>query len=72
MARYSTRDEARQYVVDTLGEHADEFDVDAITDAAFEYEVERDETGAELLNTAGFYPTMIADEFWQLVERHAK
>lgn len=49
---------------------ADDYDIDAIFDEAYEYEVDTNEKGQELLNTAGFKQVVDVDEFWAIVERH--
>lgn len=59
-----------QAVAPALGEYADDYDLDAIAREAFEYKVDTDGDGNELLNTAGF--EQIADEasFWAIAEKH--
>lgn len=51
---------------------ADDYDVDAIFDEAYEYQVDTDDQGRELLNTAGFVQVVSVEEFWEIVERHAR
>lgn len=47
--------EARQYVVDCLGEYADDYDIDAIVDEAFER------------TDDGWIIEESSDEFWDIV-----
>ena len=49
---------------------ADDYDIDAIFDEAYEYEVDTNDQGQELLNTAGFVQVVTVDEFWEIVGRH--
>lgn len=73
MTRYTTiADVIEQDVVPALGEHADDYDAEAIAREAFEYRVDTDGQGNELLNTAGFEQKVSVDEFWKIVERHDK
>jgi hypothetical protein len=58
-------------VSQALGEFAADHDVEAIARAAFEWTIDRDEQGNELLNTARFEQTVTSDEFWAIVERTA-
>jgi hypothetical protein len=69
--RYTTREDAiEQAVLPALDEPAD-YNVEAIFVDAFEYRVDTNDKGQELLNTAGFEQTVSDDEFWTIVERHA-
>jgi hypothetical protein len=83
--RYTTiRDAAEQFVGPSLGDFADDYDVDAIARNAFEYVVDTDEDGTEYLNSAGFRlrPEYDAGDddpsgaefsaYWAMVERHAR
>ncbi len=69
--RYTTRPDAiEQAILPALGDHADDYDVDAICQETFDYRVDTDQHGNELLNTAGFEQTVTDDEFWEIVARH--
>jgi hypothetical protein len=69
--RYTTRQDAiEQAILPALGEHADDYDTDAIFDATFEHKVDRDGDGNEHLNTAGFEQIVTDEEFWRVVEQH--
>lgn len=73
MTRYTTRRDAiEQAIIPALGDHGDDYDTDAICREAFEYRVDTDGAGRELLNTAGFEQAVSDDEFWAIVERHDK
>jgi hypothetical protein len=58
-------------VSQALGEFAADHDVEAIARATFEWTIDRDEQGNELLNTGRFEQTVTSDEFWAIVERTA-
>lgn len=69
--RYTTKsDVIEQAILPALGEYADDYDTDAIADAAFDYRVDTNEQGQELLNTAGFEQVVDEDGFWTIVEQH--
>ena len=69
--RYTTiTDAIEQAIVPALGEHSDDYDIDAIASEAFEYKVDTDEQGNELLNTAGFEQIVDTDGFWAIAEKH--
>lgn len=71
MSRYTTiADVIQQDVIPALGEHAADYDAEAIAREAFEYRVDTDGQGRELLNTAGFEQTATVDEFWQIAAKH--
>lgn len=73
MTRYTTiQDVIEQAVLPALGEYADDHDADAIAREAYTYRVDHDAHGNELLNTAGFEQAVTDDEFWQIVQRHAR
>ena len=60
---YTTaQDTVERAIIPALGDHADEYDIDAIFDHAFEY-------SADL---GGFVQTVDTDEFWKIVEAAAK
>lgn len=70
--RYTTRQDAiEQDILPALGNYADSYNIDAIFDEAYDYLVDTDWRGNELLNTAGFEQTVSDDEFWAIAERHA-
>lgn len=68
--RHTTKADAAASVIEALGEHATAHDVDAIVAEAFEYRVDRDEDGRELLDTAGYEQTADEGEFWEIVRKH--
>ncbi len=71
--RYSSRqDVIEQAILPALYPDADDYDVDAIADDTYEWRVEKDADGNELLNTAGFVPVKQLDAFWQSVQAHLK
>ena len=57
---YSTKTDAiAQAILPALGEHADDFDIDAIFDEAYGWDDE-----------GHLVQTVSDDEFWQIVEAH--
>lgn len=50
---------------------AEEFDLDAILDEAYEYRHVYDEKGNELVQASGYVQAVDTDEFWTIVMRHA-
>jgi len=71
--RYTTnRDAIEQAILPALDTHADDYDVDAIFREAFEYRVDTDKDGNELLNTAGFEQVVTDEEFWVIAAKHDK
>ncbi|MEU0078502.1 hypothetical protein ABZY58_11450 [Micromonospora tulbaghiae] len=71
--RFTTRqDVIEQDILPALGEHGDDYDTDAICREAYEYRVDTDGQGNELLNTAGFEQIVTDDEFWEIVAKHDK
>lgn len=69
--RYTTRRDAiEQAIAPALDD--DNYDVAAICNEAFEYRVDTNGAGQELLNTAGFEQTVTDDEFWKIAARHAR
>jgi hypothetical protein len=70
--RYATiQDAVEQYVGPSLGDFAEDYDMDAIAREAFQCVVDTDENGAEHLTTAGFQLRVVTDDaYWDIVERH--
>lgn len=69
--RWTTWDDVRdQEVVRALGDNAADFDVDAITDEAFEYHVPTNASGNELVAEAGYRQKVSTEEFWRIAEKH--
>jgi len=70
--RYTTlRDAIEQEILPAL-DNPDNYDVEAIAAKAFDYRVDHDADGKELLNTAGFEQIVSTEEFWALVQEHDK
>ena len=65
---FTTMDEARDYVADTLGEYAEGHDLDAITDEITEWR------GGVLIIKAEYAEDEpgLNEAYWALVEAHAK
>ncbi|QCV95734.1 hypothetical protein [Acidipropionibacterium acidipropionici] len=64
---FETLAEARQYVVTALGDFGDDFDVEAITSAVFDFDTATDADGTVNLNRQGFRLAVTTEEFWQIV-----
>lgn len=59
-----------QAITPALGEYGDDHDLEAIAREAFEYKVDTDEQGNELLNTAGFEQVVDDADFWAIAEKY--
>ena len=74
MFRYSTDTEAKHAIRSAIEAgftvEADGYDVDAIFAEAYEWRIDTDEAGNQLLNTGGFEQIVDEDGFWQIVEKH--
>lgn len=69
--RYTTiTDVIDQAVAPALGEYADDYDLEAIAREAFEYTVDTDADGNELLNTAGFEQVVDEAGFWAIAKKY--
>lgn len=69
--RYTTiSDVIDQAVAPALGEYGDDYDLEAIAREAFEYKVDTDADGNELLNTAGFEQLVDEAGFWGIAEKY--
>ncbi len=67
--RYTTRQDAID--LDIAPALTDgNFDLDAIFDEAYEWKIDHDEHGNELLDTAGFESVVSEDKFWEIAARH--
>jgi hypothetical protein len=67
--RYTTRQDAiEQAIMPALTEG--EYDYEAICYEAFDWKIDTNERGQELLNTGGFEQTVSDEEFWEIVARH--
>lgn len=67
MTTYSTRNEAIQReIIEPLGEYADQHDIDAIADETIGSRRPEGRANVE------FFCTVDTDEFWEIVQRHAK
>lgn len=69
--RYITKDDAiaREFPEDVTEPG---YDIDAIFAETFEYRVDKDEVGNDLLNTAGFEQVVDVDGFWEIVKKHER
>jgi hypothetical protein len=68
--RYTTRRDAiEQAILPALD--GDDYDAEAICREAFDWKIDVDDKGQELLNTGGFEQTVTDDEFWAIVAKHA-
>jgi hypothetical protein len=65
-------DAIEQAIGPALGEFGNDYDLEAIAREVFEYKVDTDERGQELLNTAGFEQVVSEEEFWEIAERHTR
>lgn len=71
--RYSRLDEAIQAeIIPTLGEYVGDYDVEAIAQEVFEYRVDVNIRGEEVVTTAGFEQVATGDDFWAIVDKHEK
>ncbi|WP_027346384.1 hypothetical protein [Hamadaea tsunoensis] len=69
MARFSTRQEViEQEILPSLDEG--DFDVDGIFAKAYQWAVDTDADGNELLNTRGFELAVSEEEYWRIVAEH--
>lgn len=69
--RYTTLSDAiEQAVIPALGEYGNDYDLEAIAREAFEYKVDTDANGNELLNTAGFEQVVDETGFWAIAEKY--
>ncbi len=70
--RFATIQDAIDSITPAFGDYADDFDVDAIAAEAFEYRVDTNEAGQQLLDTAGFEDTTEgdADAFWAIAAKY--
>lgn len=70
MQRFTTRQDAiEQAITPALDDH-DNYDLDAICHEAFEWRIDTNDAGQELLNTGGFEQVVSTDEFWAIVAKH--
>lgn len=71
--RYTTLTDAIETdLKPALDVHVDDYDVQAIAAEVYAYRVDTVELGRELLNTAGFEQVVSDEEFWVIVQKHAK
>lgn len=67
--RFPTRQEAiDQAIAPAIAEG--DYDLMAICYEAFDWKIDHDADGNELLNTAGFEQTVSEQEFWEIVAKH--
>lgn len=67
--RYTTRHDAiEQAIMPALTEG--DYDFEAICYEAFDWKIDVNDQGQELLNTGGFEQTVSEDEFWEIAARH--
>lgn len=72
--KFSTRNEARESIATAIeaGDASrDEYDLDAICDQTVQWRADVDEAGVQHGN-GWFEQTVDADQFWTVVEAHAK
>ena len=69
--RYTTKDDAilREFPADVI---EPDFNVDAIFAETFEYRVDKDADGSELINTAGFEQVVDMERFWAIVKKYVR
>lgn len=76
MTRYSTDSDAKAAIIEAIeaggAAKSDEYDIDAIFEAAYEYITDTDDQGNQLLNTAGFVQVVDDEAFWGIVAENAK
>ena len=72
MKRYATKDDAILREFPDVVSRTAGYDVDAIFAETFEYRVDVDADGNELLNTAGFEQIVGEDDFWAIADKHAR
>lgn len=67
--RYTTRRDAiEQAILPALD--SDQYDLEAICYEAFDWRIDVNDQGQELLHTGGFEQTVTTEEFWEIVARH--
>lgn len=67
--RYTTRQDAiEQAIMPALTEG--DYDYEAICYEAFDWKIDTNEQGQELLHTGGFEQTVTDEEFWEIAARH--
>jgi hypothetical protein len=67
--RYATRQDAiEQAIMPAL--EIGKYDYEAICYAAFEWRIDINDAGQELLNSGGFEQTVSADEFFEIAAKH--
>lgn len=67
--RYTTRRDAIEQAIAPALDDGN-YDLDAICYETFEWAIDHDADGNELLNTGGFEQTVTDDEFWAVVAKH--
>lgn len=75
MARFTTREDAKDDIVTAIeagDASATEYDIDAISYEVYEWKIDHDTDGNELLNTGGFEQVVDDEQFWQIVAKHEK
>ncbi len=69
MPRYATRQDAIDFAIaPALTEGT--YDLEAICPEAFEWRIDTNAAGQELLTTGGFEQTVTDDQFWVIVARN--
>lgn len=67
--RFTTRQDAIEQAIAPALENG-EYDLEAICYAAFDWKIDTNDQGQELLNTGGFEQTVTEEQFWEIVARH--
>ena len=68
--RYATRQDAIEQAIVPALDVAMKYDVQAICDEAFEWRVDTDRRGRELVGSGGFEQKVSAEDFWAIVAKH--
>lgn len=72
MQRFTTITDVYNDIRTALGEYAEDHDIEAIADEAYEYRTSEDADGNQILTSAGFEQIVDTDDFWAIAEKHAK
>lgn len=70
--RFRSSEDARREIITTLGEFWEEYDIDAICAEAFEWRIDHDDQGNELVHTGGFQLILDDNAYTQLLIKAAR